>query len=93
MKNEDFAWLNEKKQDDEFAKDIISRLLHKITELERTVTTDVNSAVYTRPPINDNASDTRSNFDRQSSVSSFGRLGSGALSKLKGMKQGRKVRF
>jgi hypothetical protein len=92
MKNEDFAWLNEKKQDDEFAKDIISRLLHKITELERTVTTDVNGAVYTRPPANEGASDSRSNFDRASSVGSFSRLGTGALGKLKAMK-GRKVRF
>jgi len=64
VKNEDFAWLNEKKQEDEFSKDIISRLLNKITELERTVTTDVNSAVYMKPPISDAVSDTRSNFDR-----------------------------
>jgi len=41
LKNEDFAWLSEKKQTDDFAKDIVSSLLHKITELEHSVTTDV----------------------------------------------------
>ena len=76
MKNEDFAWLNEKKQTDEFAKDIVSSLLFKITELERTVTTDVRNDVFIRPPVagGDTASDNRSatgGFERMSSVASF----------------------
>lgn len=48
MKNEDFAWLNEKKQDDEFAKDIIGKLLSKITELEKTVTGHATSGTFTK---------------------------------------------
>ena len=76
LKNEDFAWLNEKKQTDEFAKDIVSSLLFKITELERTVTTDVRNDVFIRPPVagGDTASDNRSatgGFERMSSVASF----------------------
>lgn len=77
LKNEDFAWLNEKKTNDDFAKDIVSSLLFKITELERTVTTDVRSDVFARPPVGagDTNSDSRSaaggGFDRMSSVASF----------------------
>lgn len=48
QKNEDFAWLNEKKQQDEISKDIVSRLLSKITELEHNVTTDVRNEVFTK---------------------------------------------
>jgi len=48
MKNEDFAWLNEKKQDDEFAKDIIGKLLSKITELEKTVTGHATTGTFTK---------------------------------------------
>ena len=85
MKNEDFAWLNEKKQDDEFAKDIISRLLGKITELEKTVTGHATSGTFLKQ--NSGAvSDTQSNFgfDRQSSVGSFQhKLGASAINKLK----------
>jgi hypothetical protein len=47
LKNEDFAWLSEKKQDD-FAKDIVTTLLHKITELEHSVTNDVRSDLFVK---------------------------------------------
>ena len=48
LKNEDFAWLNEKKADSEFAKDIVTDLLHKITELEHKVTGDVRSDLFSK---------------------------------------------
>lgn len=74
LKNEDFAWLTEKKQDkDEFSKDIVTTLLHKITELEHKVTTDVRSDLFQKPVRGheDKESDATSNFDRQSSVNSM----------------------
>merc|ERR1712165_214330 len=49
LKNEDFAWLTEKKTD-EFSKDIVTTLLHKITELEHTVTTDTRTELFAKPP-------------------------------------------
>lgn len=49
QKNEDFAWLTEKKTDD-FAKDIVTSLLHKITELEHTVTGDTRNELFSKPP-------------------------------------------
>ena len=67
LKNEDFAWLTEKKQDD-FAKDIVTTLLHKITELEHSVTNDVRSDLFARP--SGVLSDAHSNFDRRSSSNS-----------------------
>jgi len=64
LKNEDFAWLTEKKEDD-FAKDIISRLLHKINELERTVTGHAGSGTFTKlPPTNVRESDSFSDVHR-----------------------------
>ena len=72
LKNEDFAWLTEKKTDD-FAKDIVTTLLHKITELEHTVTTDTRTDLFAKPPggDQDGISDGRSSaggFARQSSA-------------------------
>merc|ERR1711893_188460 len=49
QKNEDFAWLNEKKGDSDLAKDIVTDLLGKITELEHKVTGDVRSDLFNRP--------------------------------------------
>lgn len=46
LKNEDFAWLTEKKSDGDFTKDIVTDLLHKITELEHRVTGDVRSDLF-----------------------------------------------
>lgn len=95
LENEDFAWLNEKKQEDEFAKDIVTRLLHKITELEHNVTTDVRNDVFAKGKDvrdNDTYSEAQSNFDRQSSVNSFRpKLGRDILKKIKN--KGRKPKF
>lgn len=68
LKNQDFAWLTEKKQDD-FAKDIVTSLLHKITELEHSVTGDVRSELFAREGQGkiDHGSETQSQFDRMSS--------------------------
>lgn len=88
LKNEDFSWLTEKKSDD-FAKDIVTTLLHKITELEHKVTTDVRSDMFAKPSIRDNdtQSDMTSNFDRQSSVNSMRpKFNRNMLNKLKARK-------
>lgn len=88
LKNEDFSWLTEKKTDD-FAKDIVTTLLHKITELEHKVTSDVRSDIFAKPPGReaDNTSDMTSNFDRQSSVNSMRpKFNRQMLNKLKGRK-------
>jgi len=68
LKNQDFAWLTEKKQDD-FAKDIVTSLLHKITELEHQVTGDAKSELFAREGQGrvDQFSDTHTQFDRMSS--------------------------
>ena len=79
MKNEDFAWLTEKKAEGDFAKDIVTDLLHKITELEHRVTGDVRSDLFVnQQPMQrgDTNSDVRSaagasSVNRQSSVASF----------------------
>jgi len=95
---EDFAWLTEKKTENEFAKDIVSQLLHKITDLEHKVTGDVRTDMFSKMPgpgVEDFTSDGRSaaGFDRQSSVASFRpKVGRDILKKLQKAK-GRKARF
>ena len=100
MKNEDFAWLNEKKTDSEFAKDIVSDLLHKITELEHKVTGDVRSEMFAKPSgmeRGDTESDIRSGIgsavNRQTSVQSFRMKNRGARDLIKKALKGKKARF
>lgn len=73
----------------------MTRLLHKITELEHNVTTDVRNDVFAKGKDvrdNDTYSEAQSNFDRQSSVNSFRpKLGRDILKKIKN--KGRKPKF
>jgi hypothetical protein len=50
LKNEDFAWLNEKKEKEDFQKDIVRDLLAKITDLEQKVVGDVRADTFSKPP-------------------------------------------
>lgn len=100
MKNEDFAWLNDKKTDSEFAKDIVTDLLHKITELEHKVTGDVRTEMFARPAgaeRGDTMSDARSALgsavNRQTSVQSFRMKNRGARDLIKNALKGKKARF
>jgi len=98
LMTEDYAWLTEKKTETDFAKDIVSQLLHKITDLEHKVTGDVRTDMFSKMPGGpgmDSETDGRSaaGFDRQSSIASFRpKVGRDVLSKLKKAK-GRKARF
>lgn len=67
LKNEDFAWLSEKKQTDDFAKDIVSSLLHKITELEHSVTNDVEQKYFMKEHGRAEEPSETQSFGRQSS--------------------------
>ena len=100
LKNEDFAWLNEKKADSEFAKDIVTDLLHKITELEHKVTGDVRSDLFQKPAggREETQSDMRSNvgsaFTRQrSGGSAIGVKKFNARDLIKNVLKGKKARF
>lgn len=104
QKNEDFAWLNEKKGDSDLAKDIVTDLLGKITELEHKVTGDVRSDLFNRPAglergdtvsRSDMRSAIGSAVNRQSSVASyrFSKLGGARDMIKKVLKGGKKARF